>query len=260
MQRIFNFAQTQNFRELGGYPTSDGNYLRWHKILRAGYLSALTPEELNYLKNYGLRYSFDLRSPYERQNWPDPQVDFLTLYQQQLYDVDSQPIGEKLYQTLPAKQQFDGLAGIYQKVVLDHHSQQIFHNFFQLLLANQQPNESVVFHCSAGKDRTGILAILLLLVLHVPVDYITQDYLLTNLMYTHAVDLSYLNNPNDRTIQAMNFTPADKSCVTAIQIALTTVYGSLDNFEQTILGFSPTKKQLFLQLYTTSTEEHNLDD
>lgn len=252
MQRIFKFSNTNNFRELGGYPTTDHRHIRWRKILRAGYLSALTPRELRYLKHYGLRYSFDLRSEYERKNWPDPKTSFLTLIAAPLYAAPtSTTTGDKLYQTLPPDQQFSGLPGMYQQVVLDHYSQQVFYHFFAVLLENQQQNQSVVFHCSAGKDRTGILAILLLLVLQVPLDYITQDYLLTNLMYTHAADLSYLDNPNDQTIQQMNFTPADQAAVVAIQTAVTAVYGSWQKFEQQILGLSPTKKALLLQLYTT---------
>ena len=53
MQRIFPFSRTYNFRELGGYPTQDGRQIRWHKILRSGYLTELTSSELKQLKAYG---------------------------------------------------------------------------------------------------------------------------------------------------------------------------------------------------------------
>ncbi|MCO6542428.1 MAG: tyrosine-protein phosphatase [Lactobacillus sp.] len=248
MQRIFDFSQTYNFRELGGYPTKDQRQIRSHKVMRAAYLSKLTPVELQQLKDYGLRYSIDLRSDYERQQWPDPPVDFLTSIHLPLYAANG--ISDKLYYALPAKDQYSDLPGIYQQVVLDHHAQQVFRQFFAILLRNEQPGQSVVFHCSAGKDRTGIMAILFLLIMQVPTEYITQDYLLSNLMYQNKIDLNALNNPDDATIKKMNFTKADQSAVEAIQVAILDIYQSWDNFQEKVLGLSVTDYQKLRNLYT----------
>ncbi|MBA1393323.1 tyrosine-protein phosphatase, partial [Lactobacillus sp. XV13L] len=132
MQRFFNFSNTYNFRELGGYPTSDHRQIRSHKILRAAYLSRLTAPELQQLKDYGLRYCIDLRSDYERQQWPDPKTDFLTSIHLPLYST--QGIDDKLYQALPVAKRYDELPGIYQQVVLDHYTQKAFRSFFAILL------------------------------------------------------------------------------------------------------------------------------
>ncbi|UQS83037.1 tyrosine-protein phosphatase [Bombilactobacillus thymidiniphilus] len=248
MTRIFPFANTPNFRELGGYPTSDQRQIRWHRLLRAGYLTNLTTEELQFLQKYGLRYSFDLRSPYERKNWPDPDVPFLKVIACQL--VQETPIGDLVYQTLPQTDQFNGLPGIYQRVVLDHSAQRVFRQFFQLLLQNDQEQEAVVFHCTAGKDRTGILAILLLLILQVPVEYIAQDYLLTNLMYQNAQDLTYLDNADNEHQQTINFTKADKAAVLAIKVAIERIYGSLSKFQSSVLRLTPKQQQHLRDIYT----------
>lgn len=248
MQRIFPFSRTYNFRELGGYPTQDDRQIRWHKILRSGYLTELTSSELQQLKAYGLRYVVDLRSDYEQQSWPDPTPNFLTIYSLPLYPAEGN--GALLYQALPPSDQYHDLGQIYQQAVLDRHSQKVFRQFFQILLANDQPNQSLVFHCAAGKDRTGILAILFLLLMKVPVNYIIQDYLLTNLMYQKDVDLRALDNPQDTTIQAMNFTRAEQTAVPAIQRAITDIYGSWTNFQQQILHLSTSDYQRLQDLYT----------
>lgn len=249
MQRIFKFKNTFNFREMGGYPTNDHRKIRYHKLLRAGNLSELEPSELDWLNNYGLRYSVDFRSDFERHNWPDPKVPFLKLLPMPLYP-DSGATDSKLYDALPKEDQYDDLAGLYQQIILDPHAQHVFRKFFKVLLENGQPEQSVVFHCSAGKDRTGITAILFLLLMNVPEDYIVQDYLLTNLMYAQNNDLSALNNSNSEKIQKMNFTQADRSAVDAIKAAIIGTYQSLKNFRTDILDISEENYQTLRKLYT----------
>lgn len=250
MQRIFNFYQTYNFRELGGYPTQDRRQIRNHKILRAAYLTQLTNSEIKQLQNYGLRYIIDLRSDYERQQWPDPKADFLKSINLPLY---AQNMDDHLYQALPSQDKYDNLPGIYQQVVLDPTAQKVFHQFFQILLHNDQPRQAVVFHCSAGKDRTGIMAILFLFLMQVPQEYIIQDYLLSNLIYQNKIDLSSLNNPNSHTIKKMNFTQADQAAVTAINKAILRTYHSWINFQEQILGFSTADCQKLREIYTQKT-------
>ncbi|NVY96445.1 tyrosine-protein phosphatase [Lactobacillus sp. DCY120] len=246
--RIFPFQKTYNLRELGGYPTEMGRQLRWHKLLRAGYLSELTKDEQNFLTDYGLRYCVDLRSDYERQNWPDPAVDSWHNYHWPLYPGDGS--GERQYHQLPAAIQGVGLAQMYQAVVLDQHCQRVFQAFFQLLLTNDQPEKVVLFHCSAGKDRTGILAILFLFVLKVPLAVITRDYLLTNLMYQQNSDLRGLRNSADAQLEQINLTPADQATIAAVEKALLSVYGSWNQFRQQVLKLTPADYQHLIELYT----------
>ena len=74
------------------------------------------------------------------------------------------------------------LGQIYQKVLLSTHGQKIFKTVFEKLLTLEN-DQALVFHCSAGKDRTGMIAALILMGLGVSDDDITRDYLVTNRLY-----------------------------------------------------------------------------
>ncbi len=69
--RILPLEKGHNFRELGGYQTKDGRTLKWHKVLRSASLAHLTPHDLAYLTDYGVRYDVDFRSPEETAKSPD---------------------------------------------------------------------------------------------------------------------------------------------------------------------------------------------
>ena len=66
-QRMLPLARGVNIREMGGYPTVDGRTTRWQKLIRSGNMGQLTPKDLDFLAEYGLRYDIDLRS--ESETW-----------------------------------------------------------------------------------------------------------------------------------------------------------------------------------------------
>ncbi len=69
---------------------------------------------------------------------------------------------------------------VYVDLINQDHSKQAYRQFFDLLLANDKEDQSLLFHCTAGKDRTGMGAVFLLSALSVPEETIRTDYLLTN--------------------------------------------------------------------------------
>ena len=69
----------------------------------------------------------------------------------------------------------------YEDMINSNNAQRAYRTFFDYLLANDQENEVLLFHCTAGKDRTGFGAFLILSALGVPLSTIKQDYLLTNI-------------------------------------------------------------------------------
>ncbi len=178
-ERSLKLAGASNFRDLGGYVGHGGQAVRWRKLFRSDHLAALTPDDIDTLTGLGLTRVFDFRGELERA----PLACALTNV-----TVHSLPIEPTVVQAMKDLQAA-GTAITAQDTV--RMMQETYRNFvhdnsdryatlFEHLLANDTPR---VFHCTAGKDRTGFAAALILLALGVPRTVVMQDYLLTNELY-----------------------------------------------------------------------------
>ncbi|KRN94721.1 tyrosine-protein phosphatase [Companilactobacillus kimchiensis] len=249
MKRILNLEGAINLRELGGYPTADGTTIKYNKLLRSGDISNLTADSLSYLKKYGLRYVVDFRSTDEQQNWADTTSDFYKIYSDPVYPLKGN--GEKLAGIIN-HDNFSYLGMIYQTVVLDTKGQLAYKFLFNLLLENSKADQALLFHCAAGKDRTGIGALLVLKALGVDDETITKDYLLTNLMYENNETIEQtLNDKNgNQDINRMNMTKGDLESITSVFEAIDHYYGSFENYLDSALGIDKSKLLQLKEIYT----------
>lgn len=159
-----------NARDLGGLPTSDGGETRWRAVIRSDLLSRLTPDGQQALGAYGVRTIIDLRGPGEVQAAP---YGFVAL---------APGAGAPTYLNLPFERHSpyvrqlissaETRAAIYC-IVLDYYPSSI--TTVMRAIAKAQAG-GVVVHCHSGKDRTGLIAALLLGVAGVPMDVIADDY------------------------------------------------------------------------------------
>jgi len=162
-----------NFRDLGGYPTEDGRSLRWRTLFRADGLGRLTAADLETLRPIALKTVVDLRRAREideRGRFPFesypvafhhlPVID--TTWDRELARSENLPATEFLHRAYTA--------------MLDEGAPRFAAAFRVLADADALP---AVFHCAAGKDRTGLLAALLLGALGVAAHDIVDDYALT---------------------------------------------------------------------------------
>lgn len=175
-----------NFRDLGGYVGAQGRAVRWRTVFRSDHLAGLTPEGVQALHDLAVHRAVDFRGVQERAAdsyaWPDLQAYALsvepTVVQKAMEMVKA---GDHLTvaQTVALMQE------TYRSFVHDNAAR--FAEFFQLLLQSDAPT---VFHCTAGKDRTGWAAALFLEVLGVDRSDIQKDYLLTNQYYQRPAALT----------------------------------------------------------------------
>jgi protein-tyrosine phosphatase len=162
-----------NFRDLGGYLTDDGRALRWRTLFRADGLGRLTAEDLETLRPIALKTVVDLRRAHEideRGRFPFesypvafhhlPVID--TTWDRELARSEDLPATEFLHRAYTA--------------MLDEGAPRFADAFRVLADADALP---AVFHCAAGKDRTGLLAALMLGALGVAAHDIVDDYALT---------------------------------------------------------------------------------
>ncbi len=186
--RVLQVKNGVNFHEMGGYPTKNGQMTRWRKLLRSGNLGELTSKDVEFLQEYGLKYVADLRSKSESEYFPDKIPAGAQYYNMSVY-----PFSSSLFKNLGIvgsmrlkSSELSFVDEAYAQMLADPHAQHVYRDLFQLLLENDQPDESLVFHCAAGKDRTGVGGFLILNALQVDEDAILKDYLMTNLYYSNA--------------------------------------------------------------------------
>ncbi len=235
-----------NFRDLGGYQTKDGRHVKWGEIYRSADISKLTDADLAILKDRRITYDVDLRGHQEAAQAPDrmnPGTDYILL-----------PAGSdhltnwmKIMTTLKGNQGDSLMVSFYTNI--DSLALR-YKPFFNKLLG-LPTGESLVFHCTAGKDRTGIGAALLLYSLGVPYETIVADYEATN--YYRAAD-------NQRQTGAMTQYHIDKDVAASMMAAkkpyldatfnaITTKYGSIDNYLKTQLGLDDEKIAMLRQKF-----------
>ena len=165
--RDLHFPQLLNVRDLGGCRTKDGRETRWHSLLRADDLCRLTPAGEQALLHYGVRTVIDLRWPADADTHPN----FLyktpgALHHQPLSLLGASVEAWQAVRTLGPKEQFNCL-------VLQHFQPEL-RTVFQAIAA--APPGGVLFHCVSGKDRTGVVAALLLALVDVETATIVEDY------------------------------------------------------------------------------------
>ena len=168
-----------NARQLGGYETTDGKKVKANLLLRTAKLSTATDEDLAVLKNdFNLGYIVDLRKGCE---------DLLTI------------AGGKDPEIEGVKEVFAGFAGpsqtepdAYAKSLKKKETIQSMKLFLQTLLDNKG-EKAVIFHCSLGKDRTGIMAAVILSIFRVSDEIILGDYMLSSHCYSKINQLGMEN-------------------------------------------------------------------
>lgn len=165
-----------NFRDLGGYSTAGGRHVRWGAMYRSGKLSALTARDYEYLAGLGLEMVCDFRVDSERrqsptiwQGFPRP-VFLVNTIDSYGNSGGSSAAGAASSGAQPARVPRPDYWWVEE-------SSAQFALTFRRIAAGDLP---MVFHCAAGKDRTGVMAALLLTGMGVPRDVARADYLLSN--------------------------------------------------------------------------------
>lgn len=181
--RILPLQGSYNARELGGYKTKSGRQIKYHKILRSAGLNNLTDWDKDYLEEYGLRKIVDFRSAEERNHYPDQPVNGCENIFNPVFEEDMTRSAQSTFNMMDfLKDSPDGcqkLIDVYAGIIHMDHAKRAYHRFFEILLENDKPGESVLFHCTAGKDRTGIGGVLVLSALGTDLETVTADYMLS---------------------------------------------------------------------------------
>ena len=204
-ERRIAFEGAHNFRDLGGYETQDGRHVHWGKIYRSDHLSELTEGDLRYMENLGIRLICDFRAQEEIAKQPnrvpanDPPVQINP-------DIMGTALMPGEIQAAIMNGNPDGLD--FGQLLIDgnrHMATQALDQYRELF-ARLEREDSVplLFHCTAGKDRTGVGSALILLALGVPEKTVMWDYMLTGFYTSERVE-QWVRNFMDTTTQPIDF-------------------------------------------------------
>jgi protein-tyrosine phosphatase len=237
---------TPNFRDVGGYETTDGRFVRWGMLYRSGVLSPLTASDLQYLSQLKMRVVCDFRTKQENEEAPekwvkDPSTKLINLPIGGDDGKDTKVMMERLVAENPTPAQLQArMAKIYGDFALKA-SPQYAAAFKQL----EEDHLPLVYHCTAGKDRTGVFTALVLLSLGVPEKTVIEDYTLTNKYFLPAMSRAS-STPSSMQTTMARLTPEQRHALMiadpeALRTALHTIdekYGSFDNYRRQALGVS----------------------
>ena len=249
------FAGGNNFRELGGYLADESKHVRWGQIYRGIPTGKLTGEaDRRLLDSLGLRLILDLRSSGEAKKEPDYVPDGARLVQIcGLCAEDGAEIAfapgdiEKLMQT--AEEGESIFQRLYRRMLTGNKA---FKELFRALEAGETP---ILFHCSAGKDRTGVAAMLILLALGASDEVICADFEQTNacrkaeidaVLAEHAAEIAADPACRMRYYAMAGVDPA------AAPFVLDTIrrkFGSAENYLETEYGLTPARLMRLRRMY-----------
>ncbi|MDA9466338.1 tyrosine-protein phosphatase [Bradyrhizobium sp. CCBAU 53415] len=232
-----------NFRDLGGYPTTDGRATRWRHIFRSNHLGQLTTADVEIVRALGVRSAFDFRGLEERA------AGVCVMNEITVHSLPIEPTvvaalrAELARGTLTAPVALELMRESYRNYV--RHNTHSFRALFGHLLEDRAP---LVIHCTAGKDRTGFASALILHALGVPDDVIAEDYLLTNRHYKR--DASNASDLPADVLDAIGSVEA--SYLAAAFEAVGSEYGDLDAYLRDGLNLGATERTALKERYLES--------
>lgn len=178
-----------NARELGGYITADGRRITNGLLLRTSSLNGISDEDIRLLTDiYRVEHIIDFRMPMEIAGAEDPPINGAQYHHLDVIDLSALPPQEPevdissldLIQVLKMSEEIGMLdENMYIGFLATEKSKKAYADFFRILL-DSEPGRAVLWHCTSGKDRTGLAAMLLLSAFGVDEEQIVEDYLLTN--------------------------------------------------------------------------------
>ena len=208
----------KNFREIRYQNMKPG------LLFRSDVLYNLNPKEKALLRDNNIKVIIDLRGPDEVEHLKDTNIKAINFINLPLLpekkEDEPSPIVTIKHMTLP------DMAFAYRQLVLKDRKDS-WSKIFNVLLENN--DGAILFHCSAGKDRTGVVTAVILTALGINKDIIYKDYLLTNEKPLYYKKMALEMDPESREI-FLDYFQAKKEYLDAAFDEINKQYGSFNNF------------------------------
>ncbi|MCB5362730.1 tyrosine-protein phosphatase [Pusillimonas sp. CC-YST705] len=250
-----------NFRDLGGHPTANGTAVTPGRIFRSSQLSGMPEGMVRGLEELGIRFIYDFRTAAEREQYPDVPMPGVQNVWLDVLSNDPGSLAAMMQQLLqePRKlsqdltpEKVEALYGtVYENLVSLPGACKAYGAFFSSLL--QDSGTPRVFHCTAGKDRTGWAAAMLLLLLGVSHEDVLADYLASNEQllqgYSSTIE-AFVAAGGDRAV-VESLIRAHPEYLEAGLASLMRTYESISNYFSRGLGISLEEQSTLILAYTS---------
>ncbi len=249
-----HFRDHINFRDLGGYLSSDGRKIKHGLLYRSGGLYLMNPEELETLKSLNIKSVLDLRTSEESSAQPDPLLPGVEMIRHSGLtfangdEIDFSPVGMSKI----GEDGYNQLALLKEYYTHIPFNNEAFRIFMSRVANNQVP---LLFHCHTGKDRTGVLSIVLLLALGVAGEIVLKDFLLSNEFHKQTIE-DALSKDKDRINDHPELgeliqmrTGVTETIGRMVIESISNSYDTLDNYYQIEYGLSPLDLQMIRDKY-----------
>jgi protein-tyrosine phosphatase len=225
-RRHLHLEGAPNFRDLGGYATEDGHRVRWGLFFRSDNLAHLTDADLERMRELGLRLVCDFRGADERAEEPDrlPAEDPPAVAELEISDPSFS--GAALRESITS-----GHLDVDLREVLIEANRLFATRFAPQYAAmfdriTRRENLPALVHCTAGKDRAGFASALILRTLGVPMETVTEDFLLTNHYTAEKIERTLLTI---RVVSLFRIDPEQVRPVLGVEPAyLEAAFGAID--------------------------------
>lgn len=260
MGRI-ELKKLENTRDLGGIETLDGRKIKEKRLIRSGTLFDATESDKKILtEEYVLKTVVDFRTDVERDQKPDPELSGVENIFDPILEAETLGITREKVDMKDIPKMFDGMTiepmeymkKMYSDIVLNEHAQRGYAKFFDILL--KQESGSVLWHCSAGKDRVGAGTALLLSVLGVDREKIVQDYLLTGVYYKKTnlklkILIDLFARPRSSGEYVKYLIDVKREFIGAAFSAIEDNFGSVESYLEQTMGIDEEKRKTLKAMY-----------
>lgn len=251
-----DIKKVYNFRTVGNIKNSEGRTLKEGKFYRSGHLHKLKKKSFRELESLGIKEVIDLRNSKEIADKPDHLPTDVVYKKHSAFEDE----GDQLTQAkkLVLKGKVNGsdankrMIDFYREYVTEN--PEVIKKIITDILESDQP---VLYHCTAGKDRTGITTALILTILKFDKETIYNDYILSN-NYRKKLVLKRLNLADNlhflypkmdmKVLEKLSW--VETAYLDAAFDEINKKYGSIDAYIQQVLGISENKREEYIRKFT----------
>lgn len=255
-EKVIQIKKVNNFRTVGNIKNTEGRTLKSGKLYRSAHLHKLKKKSFDDIEKLGIKEVIDLRNSKEISQSPD-QLPAETVYKKYSAFEDE---GDQLAQAKKLVLKGKVNASDADKRMIDFYREYVTENPATIKVIITEVLDSkdpILYHCTAGKDRTGIITALILTILKFDKKTIYNEYLLSNNFRKGLVEkrlrlansLHFIYPKMDlQVLEKLSW--VEKRYLDAAFGEIDKKYGSTDAYIQQVLGISDTKREEYIQKFT----------